>query len=182
MHSSQKSSSLRHCSYLSSRYFFLHFLLWSLILQVVVWQIQAIPVFANALQHAQALSAAFFYNLYSSQWLVENNVLMHSISRRFIVVDQACTGLTLLATLIAGTFSLLMPWRNKLLMALLLTFLIQLENSLRIAHLFYLIKQPINNFEFFHLYFWQVLNFMSAIFIFQMVFWKVKKNNYNVIE
>jgi len=147
-------------------HFFYRFLFWTLLLQIAVWQIETTTITINIIEHGLAKLSGFIYSFYSSQWLVDGNKIIHSDSLRFIYVDRSCTGLSLIATLTAAFLSLSLPWRKKLICVIVATLLIQIENTIRITHLFHLVKQVDNHFTFFHLYFWQLANFISAILIF----------------
>jgi exosortase/archaeosortase family protein len=147
-------------------HFFYRFLFWTLLLQLLVWQIETTAIMINTIEHGLAKLSGFIYSFYSSQWLVDGNKIIHSDSLRFIYVDHSCTGLSLIATLTAAFLSLSLAWRKKLILVIFATLLIQIENTLRITHLFHLVQQVDNNFTFFHLYFWQFINFISALLIF----------------
>jgi exosortase/archaeosortase family protein len=135
-------------------------------LQWLVWQIETTPPLINYIEHTLAQGVAFIYRFVSSQFIIVENKLIHSDSLRFIVVDRACTALSLTATLWAAFFALPVPLAKKITLAIVTVILLQIENSFRIAHLFYEVKQIDNNFDFFHLYFWQLINVIFAIFIF----------------
>jgi len=147
-------------------HFFYQFLFWTVLLQLLVWQIENTTVIENAIEHGIAKISGFIYNFYSSQWFVEGNKMIHSDSSRFILVNRACTALSLMATLIAAFFSLTLSWKKKVILAIFAVLLIQIVNIFRITHLFYVVRQVDNHFVFFHLYFWQFINFISALLIF----------------
>lgn len=162
------------------KYFFPRFLLWTILLQTFVWQIGKTPWIINSIENNITEITASIISPFYSNTLVNNNKLIHDDSNRYVVVDKECTALALVATLIASIFSLPYSISKKLLMAFCATILIQIENVIRIVHLYYEVKQPINQFAFYHLYVWQIINFFSAIGIFFLLDWffknKVKHN------
>jgi len=145
------------------------FLLWTVVLQFLVWQFHQTPALANVFQSTLADIVGNFYRLISNKIIVDNNLLIHSETGRYVVVDSQCTGLSLIATLLAGIFSLSHSIKYKLLMAISAIIFIQLENIIRITHLFHEIKDPINNFDIYHLYIWQLVNFIFALAIFYLL-------------
>ena len=54
-------------------------------------------------------------------------------------------------------------------MSLIAIVAIQALNILRISHLFFEIKHPINHFEIYHLYVWQFINFVSSMGVFYLL-------------
>ena len=52
---------------------------------------------------------------------------------------------------------------------------LSIENVIRIAHLFFEIRLPNNNFEFYHLYVWQIVNFITGLVV--LLFLEKKFNN-----
>ncbi|WP_281560336.1 hypothetical protein [Thalassomonas sp. RHCl1] len=147
-------------------YFFPRFLAWVLILQLLVWQAGQLPVIAAAIEQAIATCAGEIYRLFFGDIVIAANRLSHEGSGAYVVVDQQCTALALVATVWAGIFSLSHRWQKKIMMALIAMVIIQLENAFRIMHLYYEIGKVVNQFEFYHLYFWQVINFLTAISVF----------------
>jgi exosortase/archaeosortase family protein len=142
------------------------FLLWTVILQLTVWQFHQTPALASYFQNSLADIVGTFYRFFSNAIIIDNNLLIHEDTGRYVVVDTQCTGLSLIATFLAGVFALPYSIKNKSIMALSAVMLIQLENILRITHLFYEMKEPINNFEIYHLYIWQLVNFLFALALF----------------
>jgi exosortase/archaeosortase family protein len=136
------------------------------ILQLLVWQFHQTPTLANYFQSSLADIVGNFYTFFSNKIIIDNNLLIHADTGRYVVVDSQCTGLSLIATFVAGIFSLGYSIKNKLIMVISAVILIQLENILRITHLFYEMKEPINNFEIYHLYIWQLVNFIFALALF----------------
>ncbi|NQZ82420.1 MAG: archaeosortase/exosortase family protein [Colwellia sp.] len=158
------------------------FLLWTVVLQIIVWQFHQTPILANAFQNSLADIVGNFYRIISNNIIVDNNLLIHPDTGRYVVVDSQCTGLSLVATLLAGIFSLFHSIKNKLLMAVSAIILIQFENIIRITHLFYEIKEPVNNFEIYHLYIWQLVNFLFALTVFYFLNHYVNKKEKSLVN
>lgn len=55
-------------------------------------------------------------------------------------------------------------------MSIFTVLVIQTLNILRISHLFFEIKHPVNYFEIYHLYVWQLVNFIFAIGVFYLLY------------
>jgi len=142
------------------------FLLWTVVLQLIVWQFHQSPILASYFQSSLADVVGTLYTFISNEIIIDNNLLIHPETGRYVVIDSQCTGLALIATFWAGVFSLSYSIKNKIFMALIAVILIQLENLLRITRLFHEIKNPINNFEIYHLYIWQLINFIFALALF----------------
>ncbi|WDD99375.1 hypothetical protein [Thalassomonas actiniarum] len=121
---------------------------------------------AAAIEQAIATFSGELYRLFFGDILIAANRLSHEGSGAYVVVDQQCTALALVATVWAGIFSLPHAWKKKIMMAFIAMVIIQLENAFRIMHLYYEIGKMVNRFEFYHLYFWQLINFLTAISVF----------------
>ena len=67
-------------------------------------------------------------------------------------------------------------------MAVSAIILIQFENIIRITHLFYEIKEPVNNFEIYHLYIWQLVNFLFALTVFYFLNHYVNKKEKSLVN
>ncbi|MBU2892509.1 hypothetical protein KO495_04125 [Colwellia sp. D2M02] len=169
--------------------FFVVFVLCSVLIQLTVWQIHQTPWLADSIQTALAYAAANLSQLFSRDVLLNENEIIHSLSQRYIVVDSQCTALSLIGTLLAAIIAL--PIKSISASASSVTFsqivrikgliffisagFIQVLNIIRISHLFFEIKHPINNFEFYHLYVWQGINFVTVICIFYLIHQYVKR-------
>ncbi len=162
--------------------FFSRFLMWFLIFQSVVWLTYTIPALANSIQSTLASVVIWFYSLFSNGATSDGNIIKHVETGRFLVIDQYCTGFTLVATLVAGLMALHISWTNKFFAAIIAILFIQFENIFRITHLFYEIKQPINNFEIYHLYIWQGINFITALLTFYIIVRLFKQKETNVFK
>lgn len=125
---------------------------------------------ASAVQHGLAVVAGKLYGVFDQGILIEKNRLIHVSSGRFVVVDHQCTGFSLLATLFALLVSLPNQLKHKILSLMCVLILLQLENLIRINHLYYLISVAPEYFNLFHLYLWQGVNFFYAIGVFLAVY------------
>jgi len=151
-------------------FFFPRFLGWSLLLQLAVWVCNLLPSVAATIQHSIAVFAGNIYHLYSDNWLAVGNILIHTDSHLFVMIGQQCTGLSLTATLLAAVLSLPNSFKSKFIVAVAIIVLIQFENTLRIAHLFFLVSQENNSFNFYHFYVWQAVNFLTASMLIYFIF------------
>jgi len=157
--------------------FFIKFLLWSAIFQFAVWQLHHHAFLSDLLLNALAQLAEKFSSLFTDNILLDTNKLIHADTGRYIVIDSQCSGLSLIATLLAAFCSLTNKISEKLVMSLIAIVAIQTLNILRISHLFFEIKHPTNHFDIYHLYVWQLINFVFAMGLFyqlQLYFVKVE--------
>ena len=151
-------------------HFFKRFILWAMLLQLIVFLISQAPEITDVIENTLAQWSSSLYRLAVGPMLTEGNRLIHLESGRYVIVDSQCTALSLSATLMAAMFSLPYQWRDKVFAAFLAVSLIQIENIIRITCLFYEVKQPVNNFHLFHLYIWQLINFIVALIIFYSLY------------
>jgi len=163
--------------------FFIKFLLWSAIFQFAVWQLHHHAFLSELLLNTLAQLSEKFCALFTHNILIDTNRLIHADTGRYIIIDQQCSGLSLIATLLAAFCSLPIKKRKILAMSLIAIVAIQALNIFRISHLFFEIKHPINHFEIYHLYVWQLINFvfsMGVFYLLQQYFLKRKvKGNKN---
>ena len=159
--------------------FFIKFLLWSAIFQYAVWQFHHHAFLSELLLNTLTQLSEKFCALFSNNILIDSNKLIHADTGRYIIIDQQCSGLTLIATLLAAFCSLPTKKSKKLAMSLIAIVAIQALNILRISHLFFEIKQPVNHFEMYHLYVWQFINFTFAIALFYLLQQHFVKGNKN---
>jgi exosortase/archaeosortase family protein len=145
--------------------FFPRFVFALFCLQSFVFVIQTLPITAEFIQSGIAQSVAWLYGFYDSKVMVQGNAIAHLGTYRYVVVDNSCTGLMLLASICAVIVASAKPLVVKLQMVFWAIVILQVENICRISHLFFEIKQPVNNFEFYHLYVWQWVNFITAIVV-----------------
>ncbi|WP_076419556.1 hypothetical protein [Colwellia sp. UCD-KL20] len=155
--------------------FFRVFMVWVLLLQLLVWWIDESTRLAFFIQSYLAEAAGYLGHFFLDNVSVIDNKLIHADTQRFVIVDHKCTALSLIATLWAAIFALQYRWSLKILMAISACILIQIENIIRIVHLFNEIKYPINQFELYHLYIWQLVNFVSALALFFLMNWLAEK-------
>ena len=149
--------------------FFRTFLLFSLIFQSIVWYLNSVPEVAMLIQVTLTQLAGLFSSIFSNDLIIKGNMMIHQSSERFVVVDEQCTGLALTATLFAAVMALSMKKLNKVLALIAIFIALQAFNILRISHLFYEVKTISNNFDFYHLYVWQLLNFIFSLTIFYVL-------------
>ncbi|WDE05128.1 exosortase/archaeosortase family protein [Thalassomonas viridans] len=161
-------------------HFFPRFLGWTLVLQLLVWLASREPAVAAPVELAIAGFAGEFYRLFFGDILISANQLIHEGSGAYVVVDQECTALALVATVWAGIFSLSHSLKKKIMMAIIAIAVIQLENAFRIMHLYYEIGKVINRFEFYHLYVWQLINFITAVCVFFFLDKAFQKKEFNL--
>jgi exosortase/archaeosortase family protein len=146
--------------------FFPRFLIALIILQFMVFSIHSSADLSSLLQQLLTEAVAWLHGIFGTQLIVEGNVLMHQHTLQYVVVDNECTGLMLLASVCAAIIGLARTLQNTLKMLAIAVIILQTENIIRIAHLFFEIKQVDNSFEFYHLYFWQAVNFITALVVF----------------
>lgn len=145
--------------------FFTKFLLAVIILQLGVFLLQSNLYFSQLIQGAITSVVSFFYSMIDHTILTEGNLLIHQNSPNFLIVDNSCTGLMLIASVCSAIIAFDYSWQIKIKMIAIGVLILQSENIIRIMHLFYIVKQENNNFEFFHLYVWQVINFVTALLV-----------------
>ena len=71
----------------------------------------------------------------------------------------------LIASVSAVIMALNQPISNKIYMLIVVVLILHVENILRITHLMYEIKEENNDFDFYHLYIWQIINFVTALLV-----------------
>ena len=160
--------------------FFVRFLCWTLLLQLMVWQLNQSPGFSSVIEQFIAWFVASLYGFFFDDMLLAGNHLIHKASARYVIVDQQCTALVLVASLMAGIFSLPHKRRNKIAMILIAVAVIQVENAFRIMHLYYEMGKKNNQFEFYHLYVWQLINFIMAVCLFFFLDRAFQKKEFNL--
>ena len=158
---------------LGGRHFIVSFIIALVLFQIVAYLLSD----TETVQHALAIMAGKLYGLFDQGMLVERNRLIHISSGRFVVVDHQCTGFSLLATLFALLVSLPNQLKHKIMSLICVLVLLQLENLIRINHLYYLISVAPEYFNLFHLYLWQGVNFFYAIGVFLAVYHFFHFNN-----
>ncbi len=151
--------------------YFKFFVVWLLLFQVIA----LVGAKSATTQVLLANIVAFLSAYFDSSVMVENNQVINSISLRYIVINEECTGFSLIATLSALFFALPIRWFRKLMTFCCIFVLIEVENIARIMHLFYLVETQSPYFDFYHLYFWQGLNFIYALIIFFILLFFMKK-------
>mgnify|MGYP001954885579 CR=1 FL=1 len=142
-----------------------------IVLQSAVFILQTFPITAQFIQVTIAQVSAWFYSYFDVNVAVAENRIIHTISNRYVIVDNSCTGFMLLASVCALIVAVVKPFKLKIMMIFSAFLILQFENIIRICHLFYEIQKPNNAFDFYHLYVWQCLNFITAL----IVLWGIKK-------
>lgn len=143
--------------------FFTKFILAVVILQLVVYVLQA--NFSAIIQGSITNAVGLLYSLVDSSIVIDGNLLIHKDSFGFLIVDNSCTGLMLLASVCSAIIAFEYTWQVKVKMIFIAIFILQCENILRIAHLLYVVKNHNNVFDMFHLYIWQAINFAMALIV-----------------
>jgi len=156
--------------------FFVLFLTLSIVLQFIVWRVHQHDMLATLIQETLTSWIEQAYLIFSNNITSQGNHLIHPETKRYLVVDAQCTALSLIATLVAAILATSHKITTKIVMIIIATILIQLENIVRIMHLFYEIRLPINNFYFYHLYVWQFINFAYALVVFYFLHTRFRHN------
>ena len=146
--------------------FFPRFIIALIVLQLTVFALHSSTEISNIVQNALTQVVAVIHTILGTKIIVQGNMLIHQHTLQYVVVDNECTGLMLLASVCAAIIGLAHSVINTLKMIILAVIILQTENIIRIAHLFVVIKQSSDNFEFYHLYFWQIINFITGLTIF----------------
>lgn len=160
--------------------FFNSFVIWLLALQVLVYGVHQSEVMSHSIQNSLAVMVINFYNLFDegSASVIGNRVALIDFNTG-VTIDNECTGLMLMATVLAASLALITKVKTPLLIKIntfniliykaILLFVVILillaENIVRMAHLLYIVKVDEKSFEFFHLYFWQVINFTTGLMV-----------------
>ena len=151
--------------------YFPRFVVYLAILHSIAVTLQLNETSANFIQQYLALTVEKVVRFLGYPITVHANNLMDPTTFRYVVVDNECTGLLLLASVLAALLALnKSPW-HKLATVLIATGVMQLENLSRIVHLYIEMTTPNNNFDFYHLYVWQAINFVTAL----LVLWTLDK-------
>lgn len=153
----------KQCLNFVTLHFFSKFLLIVIIFQLAVYMLQA--SFSTFIQGAIANTAGFIYRMFDASIMIEGNLLIHQEPYGFLIVDNSCTGLMLLASVCAAILAFDHKWQSKIKMLTIAIIILQSENVFRIAHLLYIVKNNSDAFEMFHLYIWQGINFATALVV-----------------
>lgn len=144
-------------------HFFSKFLLMVIVFQLAVYMLQA--SYSVFIQSTIANAAGYIYRLFDSSIVIDGNLLIHQAPYGFLIVDNSCTGLMLLASVCAAVIAFDHKWQSKIKMLIIAIVILQSENIFRIAHLLYIVKNNSDAFEIFHLYIWQGVNFATALIV-----------------
>ena len=82
-----------------------------------------------------------------------------------VSIEAACNGVEAMIILFAALMAFPATWKQRLVGLLVGTIAIQALNLVRIISLFYLGQWDKDWFEFFHLYLWQMLIILDALFV-----------------
>jgi exosortase/archaeosortase family protein len=145
--------------------FFTKFLLAVIILQTGVYFLHSSSYFSQLIQESIASCVGFFYSMVEPSIVNNSNLLIHQDSPNFLIVDNSCTGLMLIASVSSAIIAFDYAWQVKIKMVIIGVLVLQCENIIRIMHLLYIVKQDNDNFDFFHLYVWQTINFVTALIV-----------------
>ena len=143
--------------------FFPRFIVALITLQFIVLAIHSSPEVSSVIQIVLTQMVAWVHEALGTSFTMNGNVLTHQDSLHYVIVDNECTGLMLLASVCAAIIGFSRSVLNTLKMIIIAVIILQVENVIRISHLFFEIQLPENNFEFYHLYFWQLVNFLTGL-------------------
>jgi exosortase/archaeosortase family protein len=146
--------------------FFPRFVIALISLQFTVLAIHSSAETSSLLQQFLTEVVAWLHGVFGTELIVKGNILIHQHTLQFVVIDNECTGLMLVASVCAAIIGLARTLQNTLKMVVIAVIILQAENIIRIAHLFFEIGQADNNFEFYHIYVWQVVNFITGLVVF----------------
>ena len=145
--------------------FFPKFLMFLAVFQLTVFFIHSSEMLSQAIQLAITYSVAFVYQMFAEPIIIDGNILRHADSSHFLIVDNECTGLMLFASVSAVVMTFSYSLTTKVKMLVIAALILQGENTLRITHLMYEVRKETNDFEFYHLYIWQMINFITALLV-----------------
>lgn len=158
-----------HTSNIPTLNFFIKFLLYIIIFQWAVYLIQTNSFISLKIQTTLVNTVAYIYQLFAEPVIINGNTLRHVNSSKFLIVDNECTGLILLASVCSVLMAFNYSWWAKLKMILVAVFILEGENIIRMTHLLHEIKKENNDFDIYHLYIWQIINFVTALFVISAV-------------
>lgn len=110
--------------------------------------------------------AAHGIGLFGGDAVAQGKVLAASQGSFAVSIERVCNGVEAVIILVAAIMAFPAPWKNKFLGVVVGTLAIQALNLLRIISLFYLGQWDRHWFEWFHLYLWQALIVLDALFVF----------------
>jgi len=123
---------------------------------------------SNLIVLAENLVASLVADIYSilnGSSIVAGNMLIHVNNGSYVLVDQACLGLSLCASLAAAIYAIPGSLIKRVSAIVTAITCIQLLNSMRITHLFHLIQGDRARFDLFHLYIWQSVSLVLTLII-----------------
>ena len=145
--------------------YFSKFLIFIILFQSTVFIVHSNIEASQMVQIAITNVVAYVYQLLADPVIIDGNTLKHVNSSRFLIVDNECTGLILLASVCAVVMAFNYSWQAKLKMIVMAILILQSENIIRITHLLFVLTKENSDFDIYHLYIWQVINFITALFV-----------------
>lgn len=132
-------------------------------MQSLVFFIHYNAEMATLFQNSLTQIVASIYNNFFTPVAINNNRLIQSDTGQFLIVDNECTALMLSASVAAAIFATQYSFYLRMQSTLFSLKIIQSQNILRILHLVFESQTVDNSFDFYHLYFWQLINFLTAL-------------------
>ncbi len=145
--------------------FFPRFIFFIFISQTIVYFIHNSPQISQTIQFTITNNVAFIYQLFIEPVIVETNTLKHIGTQRFLIVDNECTGLMLIASVSSTIMAFNHSWPAKIKMLVVAVVVLYFQNITRICHLLFEIKAKNNDFDLYHLYIWQATNLITALLL-----------------
>jgi exosortase/archaeosortase family protein len=133
--------------------------------QSLVFFIQQHKDFSSFVQYSLADWVANIYRYFFTEITVNGNIITIVNSERYLIIDNECTALMLSASVASAIFALNYSLLSRIFSIIISLLIIQCENMLRILHLIVEIQKPDNLFNFYHLYIWQGINFLTAVVV-----------------
>lgn len=145
--------------------FILKFFFWAgglFVLNVSTWgQTYLIIPFTTGLAHI----SAFLVKLWDDAVQSQGKVIWSTETGFGVSIEAACNGVEAMIILFAALMAFPATWKQRMVGLLIGTIAIQALNLVRIISLFYLGQWDKDWFEFFHLYLWQMLIILDALFV-----------------
>lgn len=145
--------------------FLLKFCFWALALFMVnvsIWGQDALIIpFTTGLAHV----SAFLIKLFDGDAQSAGKVIWSATTGFGVSIEAACNGVEAMIILFAALMAFPATWRQRLVGLAIGMVAIQALNLVRIISLFYLGQWDKDWFEFFHLYLWQMLIILDALFV-----------------
>lgn len=151
--------------------FISHFILFLTPALLILEIIESVPVTSAIVLNTISFTAGKLAALVGTQNLYQNgNMLLHVDSGRYLIIDHTCSGLALTATFLAGLAAFRCHRRHYFILVIVF---VQCLNLIRIVHLFFLINKSMEQFAYYHLYVWQIVNFVCSCMFFIALLWRL---------